>query len=323
MTNPTSNFGWQMPEPTDLVTNLPADFEVFGQAVDTDFVDLLGGTTGQVLSKTSNTDLDFTWAAPTAGDITGVTAGTGISGGGTSGAVTVTNDMATTITAAGDIVVGTGSGTYDNLPIGTTDQILTADTTVSPYKVKWAAPAAGGGLTLISETVASSLSSLSFTSLGSYKQLLLMYFGILSSDNTSVFSIRFNNSSSTIYRGAGIQFRQATGESYAYSKNSLQGEANGQQIYSWGDGANAGGNNDTTSVHGRILIDNYTSSTKAKQVDWKVNYYANGLGQYHALNVNHFFDSTTAITSIDVVRLAGAGTFSNSGNSTIRLYGVN
>jgi hypothetical protein len=49
--------------------------------------------------------------------------------------------MATTITAAGDIVVGTGSGTYDNLPIGTTAQILTADTTVSPYKVKWATPA--------------------------------------------------------------------------------------------------------------------------------------------------------------------------------------
>ena len=63
MTNPTSNFGWQMPENTDLVTNLPADFEVFGQAVDTDFVDLLGGTTGQVLSKTSNTDLDFTWTS--------------------------------------------------------------------------------------------------------------------------------------------------------------------------------------------------------------------------------------------------------------------
>jgi hypothetical protein len=49
--------------------------------------------------------------------------------------------MATTITAAGDIVVGTGSGTYDNLPIGTTAQVLTADTTVSPYKVKWATPA--------------------------------------------------------------------------------------------------------------------------------------------------------------------------------------
>ena len=50
-----------MPTPTDLVTSLPADFEVFGQAVDTDFVDLLGGTTGQVLSKASGTDLDFAW----------------------------------------------------------------------------------------------------------------------------------------------------------------------------------------------------------------------------------------------------------------------
>jgi hypothetical protein len=84
------------------------------------------------------------WAASGAtGDIEGVTAGVGISGGGTSGTVTITNDMATTITASGDIVVGTGSGTYDNLPIGTTGQILTADTTVSPYKVKWAAPAGG------------------------------------------------------------------------------------------------------------------------------------------------------------------------------------
>jgi len=81
------------------------------------------------------------WVASGAtGDIEGVTAGTGISGGGTSGTVTITNSMATEITAAGDIIVGTGSGTFDNLPIGTTNQILTADTTVSPYKVKWATP---------------------------------------------------------------------------------------------------------------------------------------------------------------------------------------
>ena len=86
------------------------------------------------------------WIAAPIGDITGVTAGVGISGGGTSGTVTVTNDMATTITAAGDIVVGTGSGTYDNLPIGTTAQVLTADTTVSPYKVKWATPSAGASV---------------------------------------------------------------------------------------------------------------------------------------------------------------------------------
>jgi len=61
MSNPTTNFNWQMPTSSDLVTDLPADFEVFGQAVDTTFVDLKGGTTGQVLSKASNTDMDFTW----------------------------------------------------------------------------------------------------------------------------------------------------------------------------------------------------------------------------------------------------------------------
>jgi hypothetical protein len=92
MANPTSNFGWQMPTATDLVTDLPADFEVFGQAVDTDFVDLLGGTTGQILSKTSATDLDFTWINNDVGDITEVTtaAGSGLSGGATSGAVALT-----------------------------------------------------------------------------------------------------------------------------------------------------------------------------------------------------------------------------------------
>ena len=86
-----------MPTSTDLVTDLPADFEVFGQAVATSMADLLGGTTGQVLSKTTNADMDFTWIANDQGDITGVTAGTGISGGGTSGTVTVSIDTAVTV----------------------------------------------------------------------------------------------------------------------------------------------------------------------------------------------------------------------------------
>jgi hypothetical protein len=61
MSNPTSNFNWQMPTATDLVTDLPADFEVFGQAVDTSLADLKGGTAGQVLAKNTNTDMDFVW----------------------------------------------------------------------------------------------------------------------------------------------------------------------------------------------------------------------------------------------------------------------
>jgi hypothetical protein len=108
------------------VTDLPADFEVFGQAVATSMADLLGGTSGQILAKNSNTDMDFVWVANDVGDITAVTAGTGISGGGTSGAVTITNSMATEIAAKGDLIVGTGSATFDNLSVGANDLLVTA-----------------------------------------------------------------------------------------------------------------------------------------------------------------------------------------------------
>lgn len=78
-----------MPSSTNLVTNLPADFNVFGQGVDTSMAGLLGGTTGQILSKTSGTNMAFTWIANDQGDITGVTATSPLTGGGSSGALTI------------------------------------------------------------------------------------------------------------------------------------------------------------------------------------------------------------------------------------------
>ena len=146
----TTNFNWATPADTDLVKDGAAAIRTLGNSIDSSFVDLKGGTTGQILSKASNTDLDYTWIANDVGDITAVTAGTGISGGGTSGAVTITNSMATEITAKGDLIVGTGSGTFDNLPAGTNGYTLVADSSVSPTGLKWAAPSSGA-LTLITQ----------------------------------------------------------------------------------------------------------------------------------------------------------------------------
>jgi hypothetical protein len=85
------------------------------------------------------------WVASGAtGDIEGVTAGVGISGGGTSGTVTVTNSMATAIDAKGDLVPGTGADTFARLAVGTNGTVLTADS-AEATGLKWAA----SGLTKI------------------------------------------------------------------------------------------------------------------------------------------------------------------------------
>jgi hypothetical protein len=198
MSNPTSNFGWQMPTATDLVTDLPADFEVFGQAVDTDLADLNGGTTGQVLSKTSGTDLDFTWVDPTAGDITGVTAGTGISGGGTSGDVTVTNSMATAIDAKGDLIAGTGDDAFSRLAIGANDTVLTADSSEATG-LKWAAVGGGSTLAQIATGSLTSGTSLSLTSLTSYDTLVLQIIGFQWATSNEIVRLTINSSSSASY----------------------------------------------------------------------------------------------------------------------------
>jgi len=109
MSNPTTPFGWQMPTATDLVTDLPADFEVFGQAVATSMADLLGGTSGQVLAKNSNTDMDFVW---------------------------VTSDDAnaiqnTIVDAKGDLIAASAADTPARLAVGNNGETLVADSSTS------------------------------------------------------------------------------------------------------------------------------------------------------------------------------------------------
>jgi hypothetical protein len=75
-----------------------------------------------------------------AADINGITAGTGITGGGTSGTVTVTNSMATAIDAKGDLVVGTGADTFSRLAVASTAGYLLSVDSAEATGLKWAAP---------------------------------------------------------------------------------------------------------------------------------------------------------------------------------------
>jgi hypothetical protein len=189
MTNPTSNFGWIMPDPTNLVTDLPADFEVFGQAVDTDFADLLGGTTGQVLSKTSATDLAFTWTNA---------------------------DPLVILDAKGDLISATAADTPARLAVGSNGQVLTADS-IESTGIKWSTPIAGptnwtllnaGGTAL---TGAATI-TVSFTA---PKRLMVLMVGA-SGGARSFITLRPNNISTADYSAAGMnaQFSNTPG-SYA------------------------------------------------------------------------------------------------------------
>jgi len=113
----TSNFGWTTPADTDLVKDGAAAIRTLGNGIDTSFLDLKGGTTGQVLSKASNTDLDFSWVA--ADDVDAI--------------------QKSLIDAEGDLIVGDAADAVQRLAIGSNGNVLTVDTTVDG-KIKWAAP---------------------------------------------------------------------------------------------------------------------------------------------------------------------------------------
>lgn len=136
------NFSWPEPDNTDLVKNGALAIRTAVNAIDASMVDLKGGTTGQVLSKASNTDMDFTWVAQDDSNA-------------------IQNAI---VDAKGDIIAATANDTPARLAVGTDGQVLTADSTAATG-LAWTTASASSGpaFSAYRGTSNQSFSSVTFT----------------------------------------------------------------------------------------------------------------------------------------------------------------
>jgi hypothetical protein len=109
MATTTPNFGWPVPTSTDLVKDGATAIEALGDGVDASLVDLKGGLTGQVLAKTTNTDLDFTWVT-------------------TDDTNAIQNAI---VDAKGDLIAASAADTPARLAVGSNGETLVADSSAT------------------------------------------------------------------------------------------------------------------------------------------------------------------------------------------------
>jgi hypothetical protein len=341
MTNPTSNFNWQMPTPTDLVTDLPADFEVFGQAVDTSMADLLGGTTGQILAKASNSNMDFTWVTNDVGDITAVNVTAPITGGGSSGAVTIGVSAASTA-AAGVVQLSDSTSTTSSVlastptatksaydlaaaavpksTVTTAGDVIYATGSAAVTRLgigtagqvltvnsgatapEWAA-ATSGGWTLASTTTLSSTST-SIAIPSGYKEIRIFVENFQITPTAGYPAFQFNSVTTSTYR---------TLTTYVYNA-STSGMAGGTTTFFQigAGGANGTGNNKNMLV---IDLPDYENTTSFKMVrNMSIGQETGGTDVL--ANNTHAWLNTAAISTIQFVVNTGWAA------GTVYIYGV-
>lgn len=192
MATTTTNFGWDIPQSTDLVKDGATAIAALGQDIDTALVDLKGGTTGQVLAKASATDLDFSWV--TQDD---------------------TNAIQNAIMdAKGDLIAATAADTPARLAVGTNGHVLTADSTAATG-IKWAAPApTASGLTLVGQSTFSATNSVIFNNVFSSTYQNYLVVGRITGTATSI---------AWRLRASGTN---ATASNYTYQSFSSEGTSN-------------------------------------------------------------------------------------------------
>jgi hypothetical protein len=236
-------------------------------------------------------------ASGAAGDIEGVTAGVGISGGGTSGTVTVTNSMATAIDAKGDLVPGTGADTFARLAVGANDTVLTADSTTATG-LKWATPAGGAANWTLLNTGGTALtgaSTVTVSGISGADKIMVLVSGASSNTVGTEIGLRLNGDT-------GNNYRQFGGRVIVYSPPTA-GSFTTYNITS-GSNINMGvmSNDAGSSVSGYALFTGCNTSG-VKIYNQAGGGTPNGNNDQHHYYTGGFYNSSSAITSISIVSI--------------------
>ena len=252
------------------------------------------------------------WVASGAtGDIEGVTAGVGISGGGTSGTVTITNSMATAIDAKGDLVAGTGADTFSRLAVGANNTVLTADSTAATG-LKWAASSSATGWTLLNAggTALTGATTITVSSL-SAKEILVLVIGASSVNASSNMDLRINGDSAANYTFAGLSLiAQST-----YSAGNLEGEG----AYSTRTNFALGriGNNQDAELFASARIDLADTTGWKNATVLASGTVGSGSGPVAKL-YQGIYEASAAVTSISIISSSG-----NFDAGTVYVMGAN
>jgi hypothetical protein len=245
MATTTTNFGWDIPQSTDLVKDGATAIAALGQDIDTAMVDLKGGTTGQVLAKASGTDLDFSWVAQDDSNA-------------------IQNAI---VDAKGDLIGATAADTPARLAVGTNGQVLTADSTEATG-LKWTTPAAGA-LVLIGTTTLSSSGSFNLTSIFSstYDDYQIHFSGITST-STSFFTFGLRAGGTNKTSNYSYMYNQIT-----YANSALSGGGTG--------GGDAGAFNYSTTAGSAVIkvLNPFNTAATTLLNDFAV-YNAGGINRY-------------------------------------------
>jgi hypothetical protein len=220
-------------------------------------------------------------------------------------------------TTLGDIAYRSSTANVKTrLGLGTAGQVLTVNSGATAPE--WSTLPASGGMTLISNTVASAISSLSLSSIpATYKNLMLTWTGINHSAASTYFNIRLNNDSGANYSVKHIYKTSGTFTDNFYDSGTEVANDNSPPF-----GYDAFVTAAFQRVRGYLIIENYASTTLHKSI---TGFWSNKLdsgSERTTMFLNSTYQSLSAVSSIDVVRISGAATFSNATNTSIRLYGI-